>query len=203
MLHLNNAKHQTLRKRMQRSNILSCQVDAHPMAALYRLDLLIIKKNKMKFRPMNRIGWMASACLALFLLSCDKNNGPRYTEYALPANGNSGISGIVRITETSPTAFNVKVSLTGSKKDTVHPMRIYNGTPENPLNVALTLTSVTGTGGPVSGETANITQIKGTDGNNKNFNYDSILKHTAFIRVNFSAFNPDSVIARGKIGKLN
>jgi len=156
----------------------------------------------MKLRP-SRIGWMASACLSLFLFSCDKSDGPRYTEYALPTNGNSGISGLVRITETSPTAFSVKVSLSGSKKDTVHTMRIHNGTPENPLNVALTLNTITGTGGPVSGETANITSMKGTDGNSKTFNYDSILKHTAFIRVNFSAFNPDSVLAKGKIGKLN
>jgi len=156
----------------------------------------------MKFRLMNR-SWMASACLSLFLVSCDKDDGPRYTEYSIPANGNSGINALVRITEKSATSFDLKVSLSGSKKDTVHVMKIYNGSPDNPGNVAIDLSNITGTGGPVSGQTSNISQIKWTDGSNKTFNYDSIVKHTAFIRVNFSAFNSDSVVARGKIGKLN
>jgi hypothetical protein len=149
--------------------------------------------------------------LALFtgcLYSCSKeksfeNGGDpsslRSKEYALNEVGGSGVSGSIVISENNDSSFNILVSVNNSVQDTVHLVHLHNGSPGSGGNVALTLESITGTGGATQSETTNISEIELSDRSIEKMTYDDIIKFTGYVDVHYSV-NNDSLIAEGAIG---
>jgi hypothetical protein len=151
----------------------------------------------------------ASVILFVFLYSCDKNdddttnNTMRSQDYSLVAVDSSGITGKVTISENFDKSFNVLVKLDNSVKDTVHVMHIHNGSIASPGSIAIPLTPITGTGGAVQANTANITSVVFPDSSVHSFTYDSILNFKGYLNVHYSSFKIDSLISQGNIGSSN
>jgi hypothetical protein len=169
------------------------------------IQLITFKKLKMEFMKINfvlktTVAGVFIMCLILF--SCKKEERVmRSKEYALAANGTSGVTGKVLITENPDASFNVAVTLNKSEKDTVHLVRLYNGRVDNPGILAHNLFTIKGGSGQVSGQINSIKQIKGADNTTKNVTYDSIIAYNAFVKVHFSNFKSDSVMCLGNVGK--
>ncbi len=143
-----------------------------------------------------------SALLSVSMISCDKDDdSPRNKEYAITAENNNGVTGKLSVTENTNKSFNIQVDLNKSVKDTVHIIKLVNGSVANPGTVAIDLGTVTGTGAAVSKRTNNLNQVKLPDNTNKTLTYDSLLNYNAFIAVYYSATKSDSIIAKGNIGK--
>lgn len=144
----------------------------------------------------------AGICVIMFACKKNDDNIPqlRSQEYSLSAVGASRITGKVTVTENTDKSFNVKVALDSSVKDTVHVMHIHNGSIASPGGIAIPLNSITGTGGPASGETQNIkTAMMGET--TVPITYDSILVYNGYLNVHYSASRIDSLIAQTNIGK--
>ncbi len=142
-------------------------------------------------------GLLMSVAVSSAFVACDKDddNTPalRTKEYTLtPANG-SGVTGKVKVSENADRSFNVTVALDKSVKDTVHTAQIYSGSIDNPGEVFIPLSNITGNDSAASATTANINTIT----------YDSLMNYNGFIRVNYSAYKSDSVVAQANIGKNN
>jgi hypothetical protein len=148
----------------------------------------------------------AIALLLLMIVAgaaCSKkeNITLRNEQFALHQVGNSGVSGTVFIAENMDSSFNITVKLNSSVKDSVHVMNIYHTELNNVSSVAVKLSNITGTGGPVIGETKNIRQAVETTGNFGTVTYDKAIQQTLVVKVFLSAARTDSVICRGEIGK--
>jgi hypothetical protein len=155
---------------------------------------------KRKFVLMTTL--VGVSVLSLIVYSCKKDEREmRSKEYSLAANGTSGVTGKVLITENPDASFNVAVSLNKSDKDTVHLVRLYNGRVNSPGILAHNLFTIKGGSSQVSGQINGIKQIKGADNTTKNVTYDSIIAYNAFVKVHFSAFKPDSIMCLGNVGK--
>lgn len=142
------------------------------------------------------------SCLFL-MAACSKEDSSllRKQQYELKAVNNSGVSGMVYLSENLDSSFNITVVLNSSVKDTVHVMNVYNGTVTTQDNIAFKLVDIKGTGGSAIGETKNIGQFIASTGAYKELNYDAILDYSAVVKVLYSK-SKDSVISIGKIGKF-
>ena len=156
----------------------------------------------MKILKLNNRVLLALSCLCFSIVACDKDDPQiRFKEYSLTAVGNSAVTGKVRFSENADKSFNILVSLNKSVKDTVHLVRLHNGSVANPGSVALSLANLTGTGAAASSETRNIKQVKLPNNSMKNVTYDSILNYNAYLNVYYSATKSDSLITQGNVGK--
>ncbi|MBL7763243.1 MAG: hypothetical protein JNL23_07425 [Chitinophagaceae bacterium] len=147
----------------------------------------------------------ASAMLAVVIYSCNKdddgtNDNIRSKEYTLAAVNSSGVSGKVTITENTDKSFNVLVNIDNSVKDTVHPLHIHNGSVNVPGNIAIPLSSITGTGGAAQSLTSNINSVTWPDSTVHVITYDSIIQYNGYLNVHYSAYRMDSLISQGNIG---
>lgn len=146
---------------------------------------------------------LASAFCSLLLVSCDKDDdtAARSQEFNLQQEGNNGVTGKLRVSENADKSFNLRVTLNKSVKDTVHLLRLYNGSLNDEGVLALSLNNITGNGGAVSAETLSIKKLKGPDNTEIQLNYDSILKYNAYLHVLYSATKSDSIISKGNVFK--
>lgn len=143
-------------------------------------------------------GLFLSVMVSSAFIACDKDddNAPpslRSKEYTLTPFNGSGVTGKVRINENADRSFNVTVALDKSVKDTVHIAKIYAGSIDNPGEAVIPLTNITGNDSAVSVTTSNINTIT----------YDSLMNYNGFVRVNYSAYKSDSIVAQANIGKSN
>lgn len=153
---------------------------------------------KSKFFNGNAFAIMASSLL--ILSACSKDNDVREKNYSLAANGNSGVTGQVRIREVSGKKFNINVDLSKSIKDTLHIVKIFSGRVNQEGTVLLDLGTVKGTGTSVNLSTDQLDSVL-FNGQKKYFTYDSLINYNAYLKVIYSANRPDSVLAKGNIGK--
>lgn len=123
----------------------------------------------------------------------------RSKEYPLNEVGGSGVSGTIVISENTDSSFNVVVSVVKSVQDTVHIVHLHNGSVGSNGSVAITLQSITGTGGEAQSETSHINEIILADASAQNMTYDDIINFTGYVDVHYSAYS-DSVLAAGAIG---
>jgi hypothetical protein len=80
-------------------------------------------------------------------------------------------------------------------------MNIYNDDQNSPGNIAMKLSDIKGTGGPVIGETKHISQAVEQTGNFGEVTYDKVLKKTLVIRVFLSASRMDSILCQATLGQ--
>ena len=155
------------------------------------------------FRWRSVMTGVLTATILFFACKKDDVSKPalRSQEYPLSAAGNSGVTGKITISENTDSSFNVKVALDRSVKDTVHVLHIHNGSISSPGNIAIPLTSITGTGGAASSITSNIKQVTLPGSTVKVLTYDSILVYNGYVNVHYSAYRIDSLIAQGNIGQ--
>jgi hypothetical protein len=140
--------------------------------------------------------------LPLIFFSCKKEGKEmRSKEYSLAANGASGVTGKVLITENPDASFNIALTLNKSEKDTLHLVKLYNGRLTSPGTLALDLTTLKGSGSGITGKWNSIKQLRDPNNVLKNVTYDSILNYNAYMKVHFSAFKSDSIICQGNVGK--
>jgi hypothetical protein len=136
----------------------------------------------------------------LIMSACSKDNNTREKSYSLTANGVSGVTGQVRITEVQGKNFNLTVDLNKSIKDTLHLVKVFSGRVNEEGALLLDLGSVKGTGSNVSMAKFQIDSVL-INGQKKYFTYDSLVNYNAYVKVLHSAFRSDSVLTKGNIGK--
>lgn len=143
-----------------------------------------------------------STCAIMFACKKSDDDIPqlRSQEYSLSPVGASHITGKVTFTENADKSFNVKVALDSSVKDTVHVMHIHNGSVSSPGDIAIPLSSITGTGAAASAETRNINTALMNEATVP-LTYDSVLVYNGYLNVHYSAARTDSLIAQTNIGK--
>ncbi len=143
--------------------------------------------------------------LSFSVASCEKKDAATSTatlrtkEITLNPTSGSSVSGKAVIAENSDHSFNVSITLQNTVKDTAMVMDIYNGSIASPGNISASLTNITGTGGPATGSTLNITSGMSSTGAVVSLTYDSIIKPTRYINVDYSAAQINNVIANGDI----
>jgi hypothetical protein len=149
--------------------------------------------------------WAAALfiCMITGINSCSKEEQLtlRNEQFTLLPVGNSGVSGTVFVAENMDSSFNITIRLNSSVKDSVHIMNLYNNDQVSPSTVAVKLTDIRGTGGPVIGETKNIRQVVETTGVFSSVTYDKALNHSLSVQVFLSESRRDSVLCRGQIGR--
>jgi hypothetical protein len=149
------------------------------------------------------------ALMGMLIVSCSKEKSfedghvageLRIREYPLGIVGDSGTVGTIAIAENADSSVNILVTMNSSVRDTVHLLHLHNGSIENPGIIALPLTSVKGTGGPVQSVTTNITEIMYPDNSPREVNWDDLVNFTGFVDVHYSAAQPNLLVAQGEIG---
>jgi len=153
---------------------------------------------KSNFFNGNAIAIMASSLL--ILSACSKDNDVREKKYSIAANGTSGVTGQARIREVSGKKFSINVDLSKSIKDTFHIVKLYSGRVDQEGALLLDMGTVKGTGSSVSLSTMSIDSVL-INGQKKYFNYDSLINYNAYLKVIYSVNKPDSVLAKGNVGK--
>lgn len=154
-----------------------------------------MKKNFMKAAALT-----GTYVIMALISSCSKDPVVRQRSYTLTANGASGVSGSVNITEQTNKNFSIAVGLDKSIKDTLHLVKVYSGRINQAGPEILDLGTVKGTGGNISIQKYSLDSII-VDGQKKAMTYDSIINYNAYVQVLFSASRPDSILSRGNIGK--
>ncbi|GAC1602326.1 MAG: hypothetical protein NVS3B8_13840 [Chitinophagaceae bacterium] len=137
--------------------------------------------------------------------SCEKTDIPTSTatlrtkEIVLnPASG-STVNGKAVIAENADHSFNVQITLQNTVKDTVHVMHIHNGSIASPINIAVPLTTIKGTGGQATGTTLNIKTAVAASGATVNITYDSIILPGRYFNVHYSAAQINKIVANANI----
>ncbi|MDX2045160.1 MAG: hypothetical protein SFU87_00145 [Chitinophagaceae bacterium] len=154
----------------------------------------------------SRSFFSAAVIAVVLFIACKKEDEKlqsalRSKEYSLNAFNGSGVTGKITFTENTDKSFNILVSLDKSVKDTVHLVHIRNGSIAEPGNIAIPLTSITGTGTAASSQTNNVKQAVLPDSTVKLINYDSLLNYTGYLNVHYSTFRIDSLLSQGAVGK--
>ena len=161
-------------------------------------------------KTFNTSGFAALAILLAFIFavsfsSCEKKDVATTTatlrtkEIALTSAGGSTVTGKAIIAENADHSFNVNITLQNTVKDTVEVMHIHNGTIAAPGNIAIPLTSITGTGGQATGTTLNIKTGLSATGATVNLTYDNIITYAGYFNVHYSAAQISRLIANGNI----
>ncbi|ULQ51266.1 hypothetical protein [Flavihumibacter fluvii] len=154
----------------------------------------------MKNKIFNGRAIVIIASTLIILTACSKDNNTREKSYSLTANGTSGVTGQVRITEIQGKKFNLTVDLNKSIKDTLHIVKVYSGRVNSEGDLLIDMGTVKGTGSNLSLSKTQIDSVL-INGQNKYFTYDSLVNYNAYVKVLHSAFRPDSVLTKGNIGK--
>lgn len=157
-------------------------------------------------KTFNIIGFALFTILLVFIFSIflgackkDTTTALRTKEIILNPTTGTTISGKAVITENVNHSFNINITLQNTVKDSVMVMHIHNGSIVLPINIAISLSSIKGTGTQATGSTLNIASGISPTGTTINLNYDSIIKPSRYFNVHFSAAQIKRVVANGNI----
>lgn len=161
-------------------------------------------------KTFNLIGFTMLVIFLAFIFSvsfssCEKKDVAataatlRTKEITLTPTAENTINGKAIIAENADHSFNVNITLQNTIKDTVMVMHIHNGSIAIPINIAVPLTSVKGTGAQATGATLNINSGTSSAGTTVPFTYDSIIKPSRYFNVHYSATQISKVVANGNI----
>ena len=114
--------------------------------------------------------------------------------YQLGSVADPSISGTATFIENSDASTTIKLQLTGTPDDGMHPAHIHFNTAAESGEIALTL-------GTVDGATGSSSITTSTLDDDTTITYDELLDFDGYINVHLSADDIETIVAQGDIGQ--